>query len=348
MTKAIELEISKDIEFQRVMSMSVEQKKEVISRKEIEIFKALDFSDKSSYKDAVSSLLKSKYYLVIERLVLNGFAQKDIAEYIKHELGDVDLAKLKISTLRSYIAKLKIGLEKSKLLLKQYTKKPQKAKEIEIRLENAVDEVEIIGRMINLQENRIMEMRKEEILNKEHNKEIKNEIKLVVSLVDTSTKIKDIMGVHQKDNRNAFEIFKEGSNKQYNRLLNRDSAKRIREFMSLFINAPHKSNMIKEDELVHVIPENAPDVSALIETKNKIKKGEIRGDETFFSTPRKHSSALSVKISDTIINDVDYELESRDFKDIEVHSEDKKNDDVVIDEDEGVMIQDYDELEDFE
>ena len=176
--KEIITAITKDLEFERLAGMTTEQREAIVSRKEIEIFKALEITDKLDYKDPISTLLKSKHYLIIERLVLNGFTQTSIANYIKDNLtDDKKLSKLTVSTIRSYIAKLKVALDKQKVLLKQYTRDPEKAEAFELRLESAVNEIEIIGEMINLEKERIKEMRIEEINSKEHNKEIKHEIK---------------------------------------------------------------------------------------------------------------------------------------------------------------------------
>jgi len=348
-SKDIITAITKDIEFERLSGMSIEQREAVVSRKEVEIFKALQISDKLDYKDAVSTLLKSKYYLIIERLVLNGFTQTSIADYIKENMSDDEkLNKLTVSTLRSYIAKLKVALDKKKLLLKQYTQNPEKAEEFELRLNSAVNEIEIIGEMINLQKERITEMRVQEIQSKTHDKEIKNEIKLIVSLVDTSSKVKDVLGINQKDNRNAFEIYKDSVEKQYSRILYKDSSKRIMDVINSIINIPDKSNLIKKDELKFIKPTNAPDIAALIKTQELIQAGEIAGDKMFFNTPRVNSDILSVEGREVLDYTKD-EKDGRDFREEndEIVKESTKED-IKIEEEDGLVVIEEDEFEDFE
>jgi len=339
--------INKDIEFSRLAEMTREQRLSIISRKETEIFKALEISDKNDYKDAISTLLKSKYYLIIERLVLGGFTQISIANYIKENLtDDKKLSQLTVSTIRSYIAKLKTSLEKQKMLLKEYTRNPEKAEEFELRLESAVNEVELIGEMINLQKNRILEMRKEEMSDRTHNKEIKNEIKLIVSLVNTSSTVKEALGANQQDNRNALEIYKDTVDQRYSRILNKESSKNIINIINTIINIPHESNMIEEDELEYITPLNAPDVSALVKTQEKIIEGDIPSDKIFFGTPRKNSNILSVKGRD----EVDYsedKKDSRDFKENKI-PEEEGNADIKEEDDYMVVDEDEDDLEDFE
>lgn len=304
----IDAKLLKDNSYMKIINMSVEQKETIVKRKEAEIQKSFIAMGKYVYGDQLKTVFKSPSYLVIEKLILDKFSNKSIASYIKEVFTEDKLSKLSQSSLESYISKLKAGIEHSRLLIQAYQDDKKKGEGYEDRLNKAVNEVESIGKLANLQEERILSMRKKEIEEGEADKELRKEIEIQIKLLKASSDLKEVMGANQIANKNPIEELRGRISSDFSRILNRDSAKKVRDIISLIINIPHDSNVITEKEAEEISPQNAGDVISLKEAQEEYVDGKYNNDDIFFNVPRKHSTLLSVGIrdsADTVLSDKD-------------------------------------------
>lgn len=274
-------------------AMGDEQRKTVTMQKEKEIDKILEKHGKVNYKKDISILLKSSNFLMIERLLLDGFSQKSICDYIRENLNDdVVLNKMSELTLKTSINKLKIALDNYKIIpsIKSYNK--EKGEALEEKMNNIVNEQEELAFYIHLQKKRITEIRDREIMNGDVSKDMKHEIKLAQDLIKTSFEIKEKVGMVGNQVKDAFGLVKEGIKKDFSSLLNKESASAIRNFISIVISAPSQDNLIMKEEVDEIYAHNSPDIKALSEVKKKVSKGEFSSEEIFFDVKRKQSEIL--------------------------------------------------------
>lgn len=355
----IDAKILKDNSYLKLVNMSIEQKETIVKRKQAEISKAFIAMGKYAYGDQLKTVFKSSSYLVIEKLILDKFSNKSIASYIKEVFTDDKLSKLSQASLESYISKLRKGLEHSRLLIKAYNEDKKIGKSYENRLEKAVNEVESISKLVNLQEERILQMRNKEKEDGEFDKEIKREIDVQIKLLKTSSDLKEIMGVNQIANKNPIEELRGRISSDFSRILDRDSAKKVRNIISMLTSMPHDSNIISEKEAEKIKPINASDVISLKEAQKEYNDGKYNNEDVFFDIPRKHSTLLSLGIrdsADTILNDKEKLKNKYAIRDDKIIPKEKENtDDELLentdDEDfvESEIEDDFDnDLNDFE
>ncbi len=123
----IEAKVLKDMGYIKIINMPAEQKEKIVDRKQAEITKAFVALGKYAYGEQLKGVFRSPSYLVIEKLILDGFGNKSIAKYIQEVFTEDKLSKLSLSSLESYISKLRKGVTHSRLLLTAHHKDKKKA-----------------------------------------------------------------------------------------------------------------------------------------------------------------------------------------------------------------------------
>ena len=201
-------------------------------------------------------------------------------------------------------------------------------------------------------------MRQKEIDDDEINKDLRKEIEVGIKLVKATSELKEVLGANQNANKNPIEELRGRISGEFSNILNRESAKKIRDMIASLINLPHSSNIITDAEVEKISPLMSGDVLSLKQAKEEFDKGKYGADDTFFDIPRKHSTLLSMGIRDSADTDlIDKDKMKNKYKiplDIPSSLVDNIEDELIEDglDDEDDMVEseivDENDLEEFE